>query len=380
MKIIQIILQKTTASKLWLSMVVVSIALLNVSAVEAKSLQKGEEFKQKNGWGIRVISSNEVEVDGQGNNIFIGKYTVDGERVRIVISGLGTAMVVYYKIAPDGLVAEKDGTVYYSKAGLAAKINAEESRKAAVFAARFAINGDEVTDKKTGLIWRRCAELMVYNGGTCTGTSGKGNYEAALQRAKSEASRTGKAWRVPEKDELASIVDQSHSNPAIDHTAFPATPSVAFWSASPVVDYPHNAWVVYFGSDYNPYGNSPYGGDRNDSFYVRLVRGGQNAGGKGANERADENANTVPQSNAIAASKYPNKGKVLEAMDAAIYTYMQVTSDKGPIWIASSNKTSVPKGATISYPNGAAMTNFFSKALNRTFDTIIFVDKIEVLK
>ena len=131
MKIIQIILQKAKASKLWFAMAVVFIAILNVSAVEAKSLKKGEEFKQKNGWGIRVISSDEVEVDGQGNDIFLGKYTVDGEKVRVVTSAFGTAIVMYYKITPDGLVAEKDGTVYYSQAGLAAAHEAQEKMKIA---------------------------------------------------------------------------------------------------------------------------------------------------------------------------------------------------------------------------------------------------------
>jgi len=80
-----------------------------------------------------------------------------------------------------------------------------------------------------------------------------------------------------------------------------------------------------------------------------------------------------------AAGKYPNTGKVLEVMDASIYTYMQVSSDNGPVWLAAS-KTNVAKGATISYPNGALMTNFHSKSMNRTFDKIIFLDKIEVLK
>ncbi len=87
----------------------------------------------------------------------------------------------------------------------------------------------------------------------------------------------------------------------------------------------------------------------------------------------------VPQSSALAASQYPNTGKVLEVMDASIYTYMQVTSDKGPVWIAAS-KTSVPKGATISYPDGAVMTNFYSKTMNRTFEKIIFLDKVKVEK
>ena len=86
----------------------------------------------------------------------------------------------------------------------------------------------------------------------------------------------------------------------------------------------------------------------------------------------------VPQSNAFAAT-YPHTGKVLDTMDASIYTYIQVSTDKGPVWLAAS-KTSVPKGATISYPDGAVMTNFYSKSLNRTFDTIIFLDKVKVEK
>ena len=82
---------------------------------------------------------------------------------------------------------------------------------------------------------------------------------------------------------------------------------------------------------------------------------------------------------AAAASQYPNKGKVLEVIDTSMYTYMHVTGDKGPIWIAAS-KTSVAKGANISYPNGAAMTNFYSKTLNRTFDSILFIDKVANLE
>jgi len=88
---------------------------------------------------------------------------------------------------------------------------------------------------------------------------------------------------------------------------------------------------------------------------------------------------TAPAQKPAAASKYPNQGKVLEAMDASIYTYIQVTTDKGPVWLAAS-KTKVAKGDTIGYPNGAEMKNFFSPSLNRTFDSIIFLDKIEVIK
>ena len=60
---------------------------------------------------------------------------------------------------------------------------------------------------------------MVYKGGTCTGTGTKFTYDDALRHAKSETRRTGIAWRVPDKYELASIVDKSR-NPPIDTTVF----------------------------------------------------------------------------------------------------------------------------------------------------------------
>ena len=87
----------------------------------------------------------------------------------------------------------------------------------------------------------------------------------------------------------------------------------------------------------------------------------------------------VPQSSAFAATEFANKGKVLETMNASIYTYIQVSTDKGPVWLAAS-QTSVAKGDTISYPDGNVMTNFPSKSLNRTFDKLIMVDKIKVEK
>lgn len=89
------------------------------------------------------------------------------------------------------------------------------------------------------------------------------------------------------------------------------------------------------------------------------------------------NAPKAPR--AAGANQYPNTGKVLEVIDTSMYTYMQVSGDKGPVWLAAS-KTKVAKGQSISYPNGAVMSNFASKSLNRTFDSIIFLDKVEILK
>lgn len=74
-----------------------------------------------------------------------------------------------------------------------------------------------------------------------------------------------------------------------------------------------------------------------------------------------------------------NSGKVLDVVDSDTYTYLQVTSEKGPLWLAA-YKTAVSKGATVRYSNGIVMSRFYSKSLNRTFDLIVFVDRLEVAK
>lgn len=74
-----------------------------------------------------------------------------------------------------------------------------------------------------------------------------------------------------------------------------------------------------------------------------------------------------------------NSGKVLEVLDTDMYTYLQVSTEKGPLWLAT-YKTSVSKGATVRYSNGVAMSNFFSNALNRAFNVIVFVDSLELVK
>jgi ankyrin repeat protein len=95
-------------------------------------------------------------------------------------------------------------------------------------------DGKEVTDPKTGLIWRRCAEGKVLSGGACTGRASTLTYKAALGLAAEWASDTGVGWRLPKVRELVSIMD-----PTIDPSAFPTTPSINwFWSGSTYADDP----------------------------------------------------------------------------------------------------------------------------------------------
>ena len=67
----------------------------------------------------------------------------------------------------------------------------------------------------------------------------------------------------------------------------------------------------------------------------------------------------------------PVTGKVLESMDAAGYTYINVETETGEKWIAV-NQSAVEVGEEVTFMDGMAMQNFFSKSLDRTFPEIVF--------
>jgi len=64
-------------------------------------------------------------------------------------------------------------------------------------------------------------------------------------------------------------------------------------------------------------------------------------------------------------------GKVVETMNSGGYTYINLEKDGNRKWVAvPSMKVAV--GQELELKNGAVMTGFFSKTLNRTFDAVIF--------
>lgn len=66
-------------------------------------------------------------------------------------------------------------------------------------------------------------------------------------------------------------------------------------------------------------------------------------------------------------------GTVIESIDAAGYTYVQVESNTENIWLAGP-KTTITQGGSIDVNTRAPMRNFHSKALDRDFPVIYFVD------
>lgn len=71
----------------------------------------------------------------------------------------------------------------------------------------------------------------------------------------------------------------------------------------------------------------------------------------------------------------PGTGKVLEAIDAAGYTYVRVDLGGKETW-AAGPKVAVKAGDTVTLPAGMAMENYHSATLDRTFPVVWFVGGI----
>jgi hypothetical protein len=73
------------------------------------------------------------------------------------------------------------------------------------------------------------------------------------------------------------------------------------------------------------------------------------------------------------------KGRVVETMNAAGYTYLRVDEKGSSVWIAVM-EVPVKVGDVVEFPDSPPMTGFKSKTLNRTFDSILFVPGIRIEK
>jgi hypothetical protein len=78
-------------------------------------------------------------------------------------------------------------------------------------------------------------------------------------------------------------------------------------------------------------------------------------------------------------TQLPNQGVVLHIQHASMYTYLNVDSNLGNIWLAGP-RIELQVNDKVQFSKGVSMSNFYSKELQQQFPVILFVSKIEKLQ
>lgn len=160
------------------------------------------------------------------------------------------------------------------------RFSVTEGNPACRFFDGFTDNADgTVTDPRSGLVWKRCAEGSSWNGKTCSVAGTEMNWVNAMQAAKASHYLGHTDWRLPTQSELGAVVgsyQQCKSNDwkkgqyaastAIAHAADKDKSPGWFWSSSPDAGNTNFAWGASFRSGYVSYSY------RHFSNMVRLVR------------------------------------------------------------------------------------------------------------
>ena len=94
-----------------------------------------------------------------------------------------------------------------------------------------------VLDTRTGLSWMRCSLGQVWSGSSCVGSAEYVSWGSALNAVQEMNAAGGfggfSDWRVPNRNELASIIEWRCRFPSLNDLLFPDAPSSYFWCSTP---------------------------------------------------------------------------------------------------------------------------------------------------
>lgn len=110
----------------------------------------------------------------------------------------------------------------------------------------FVDRGDgTIRDLNTGLLWQKCTLGLTVT--ACTGASNTLDWNQAVTNCNGLA-LAGRTWRLPNANELLSIVDYTTFGPAILNTFFPNTESGLYWTSTTFDNVKSSAHLINFTS------------------------------------------------------------------------------------------------------------------------------------
>ncbi len=135
---------------------------------------------------------------------------------------------------------------------------------------RFRVDGATVVDEVTGLRWQRCSVGQTYMpNNTCKRKPKRFNFLQA-QKQSNYVSQSSGIWRVPTKNELATLIDKSKKKMQIDTLIFPdvSNQNRFYWTCDMYED--GAAWYADFYSGDVSYISGDHS-SAEDYLSVRLV-------------------------------------------------------------------------------------------------------------
>ena len=133
----------------------------------------------------------------------------------------------------------------------------------------FTVNANgTASHSATGLQWKLCNEGQTGTG--CTGIASAMSWGQALQAAKNSSFAGFTDWRLPNRQELESLLDETCTSPAINVDVFPNAKGDWTWTSTTSAAVSAEAILVDFG-----FGASLAFTKSDTTIYARLVRNGQ---------------------------------------------------------------------------------------------------------
>lgn len=162
----------------------------------------------------------------------------------------------------------------------------------------FTINpeGTVVTDMSTGLMWE-----IKTDDGSPQDKDNLYTWQEALSYCENLNLAGCDDWRLPNRNELQSIVDYGRRDPSIN-SIFPNTVSAHYWSSTSNVSSPNNAWLVNF------YFGFVESGSKSNNSYVRAVRYCGTIDDYDCDEILNEDDNCTHTANSNQDDFYPPRG------------------------------------------------------------------------